>query len=316
MLEAGGIEQLVRELRTRTDRPFNINLWVSDHDPGGDALDTDAFEASWRLFAPFYREYGLDRPEPPDHYHPKFDSQIDALLEMRPAVFSWVFGIPDPAILEVCRHRGIATLGAATTLAEARALEAAGVDFILATGADAGGHRPAFLEPAEDNLIGTLPLVRAIAREIDTPVIAAGGISDRPGVDAVRTLGADAAQLGTAFLACAESGTNQAHRDALFTRRSEHTVLTRAYTGRLARGIPNRVVAEMEKQAGNLPPFPVTGWFLGPLKRAAIEAGDEDFASLYSGQAAPLLAHRSVDALMDALTTSESLTSKLEGIQS
>lgn len=303
MLEPDGIEQLIRDLRAKTDRAFNINLWVSDHDPGGETLDPEAFEASWRIFEPFYREYGLDRPEPPRHFHPKFEHQIDALLEMRPAAFSWVFGIPDATILEACRARDIATIGAATTLAEARALEDAGVDFIIATGADAGGHRPAFLDAAEHNLVGTLPLARAVAHSVKTPVIAAGGISDRAGIAAVRALGVDAAQLGTAFLACDESGTNQAHRDVLFTDRAQKTVLTRAYTGRLARGIPNRVIAEMEKRAGEMPPFPVPAWFLGPLKRAAIAAGDEDFASLYSGQGAPLLRHRSVAALMDELTT-------------
>lgn len=303
VFEADGIDRLIQRLRTETDGPFNINLWVSDHDPGGLDVSAEAFETSWTLFEPFFDEYGLDRPEPPTDYHPRFEQQVEAVLEGAPPVFSWVFGIPSAKILEACRVRGIRTLGAATTLAEARALDEAGVDYILATGADAGGHRPAFLEPAEDNLIGTLPLVRMIAREIRRPVIAAGGIADRAGVEAVECLGAEAAQLGTAFLATALSGTHAAHRDVLFSGRAEKTRLTRAYTGRLARGIENRVIAEMEKQAGRLPPFPILAWVLGFLKRAALAAGQEDFASLYSGQGAPILEHRTLDALMDELTT-------------
>jgi nitronate monooxygenase len=302
ILEASAIETLAADLRAVTDGPVAFNLWVSDHDPGGEPYSREAFEAVWPIFAPFYAEYGLARPEPPRRYHPRFADQIEAVLEVRPRVFSFVFGIPDRKILEACRARDILTLGAATTLAEAEALDAADVDLILATGFEAGGHRPAFLEPAENNLIGTLPLTRQIAARIKRPVIAAGGISDRAGIDAALALGAGAAQLGTAFLACTESGTHDAHRDVLFSGRARHTVLTRAYTGRLARGIPNRVLTEMDRRAADLPPFPVQAWFLGHLKRAAIEAGDEDFASLYAGQGAPLLKHRKVADLMADLT--------------
>ncbi|RKQ94200.1 NAD(P)H-dependent flavin oxidoreductase [Maricaulis maris] len=302
-LEPDGIEALAARLRAATAGPVALNLWISDHDPGGDPFSSEAFDAVWQVYQPFFAEYGLERPEPQPRYHPRFTEQIDAVLEARPRVFSFVFGIPDRAVLEACRQRDIVTLGAATTLAEAEALDAAGVDLILATGFEAGGHRPAFLEPAEKNLIGTLPLTRQIASRIKRPVIAAGGIADRVGIEGAMALGAGAAQLGTAFLACAESGTNDAHRDVLFTDRARHTVLTRAYTGRLARGIPNRVIAEMDKRAGQLPPFPVQAWFLGHLKRAAIAAGDEDFASLYAGQGAPLLKHRRVSDLMADLTT-------------
>ena len=302
ILEPDGIEALARNSRAATDRPFNLNLWVSDQDPGAEEFDHAAFEAAWQIFQPFYAEYGLDKPEPQARYHPRFTDQVDALLEAAPPVFSFVFGIPSGAILDACRRRGILTLGAATTQAEAEALEDAGVDLILATGFEAGGHRPAFLDAPERHQIGTLPLVRQIASRVKAPVIAAGGIADRAGLEAALALGAGAAQLGTAFLACAESGTNDAHRDVLFTPRARETRLTRAFTGRLARGIPNRVIAEMEARAGQLPAFPVQAWFLAPLKRAALAAGNEDFASLYSGQGAPQLKHRRAAELMAALS--------------
>ena len=228
ILEPDGIETLARDLRAATDQPFALNLWVSDHDPGGYPFPKEAFDAVWPVFEPYFREYGLDRPEPAARYHPRFEDQVEAILAVQPRVFSFVFGVPDRAILEACRDRDILTLGAATTLAEAEALADAGVDIVLATGFEAGGHRPAFLEPAEANLVGTLPLTRQIAAHLRVPVIAAGGIADRAGIDAALALGAGAAQLGTAFLACAESGTNDAHRDVLFSPRARHTVLTRA----------------------------------------------------------------------------------------
>lgn len=299
MLDADGIAALAGQLRQATDKAFALNLWVSDHDPGGRAVCDEAFERAWAIVAPFYREYGLDKPEKPELFHPRFDQQIDALIEARPRVFSFVFGIPSRAILDACRRHDIVTVGAATTPAEAIALDEAGVDVVLATGFEAGGHRPSFLARAEDSLMGTLALTRVVASHVRKPLIAAGGIVDGHGVRAVLALGAGAAQLGTAFLACTESGIVDTHREILFSDRAQHTVLTRAYTGRLARGIPNRVIAEMEKH--RLPPFPVQAWFMSKLKAAAMARGDEDFLSLYSGQGAPLLRHRSARRLVGEL---------------
>jgi nitronate monooxygenase len=299
MLSADGISALAKDLRRATDKPFALNLWIGDHDPGGRAIPREAFERAWEIVAPFYREYGLDKPEQPVDFHPRFEEQIDALIEARPHAFSFVFGIPSRAVLAACRQRDIVTIGAATTPAEAQALDGAGVDVILATGFEAGGHRPSFLARAEDSLMGTLALTRIVALRVQKPVVAAGGIVDGRGIRAAIALGASAAQLGTAFLACTESGTAAVHRDILFSDRARHTVLTRAYTGRLARGIPNRIIAEMEKH--KLPPFPVQSWFVSKLKAAAMAKGDEDFLSLYAGQGAPLLKHRSADGLMKDL---------------
>ncbi|MBB5518683.1 NAD(P)H-dependent flavin oxidoreductase [Amphiplicatus metriothermophilus] len=301
LLEGDEIVRLAADLRAATARPFAINLWAAQPDTETAALDDETFERAWRAFEPLYRELGLDKPEPPSRYHPRFEDQVDALLEARPPVFSFVFGVPAPAVLAECRRRDIATIGAATTLAEAEALDGAGVDLILATGFEAGGHRPSFLKRAEESLTGTLALTRAAAARANRPVIAAGGIVDAAGIAAVLALGAGAAQLGTAFLACAESGTNDAHREALFSPQAEETVLTRAYTGRLARGMPNRLVEELTARAGALPSYPAQGWFVSKLKAAALAQNRADFLSLYAGQGAPLLKHRSARDLMAAL---------------
>lgn len=303
LLEGDEIVNLAADLRAATDGSFAINLWMdwSGEDETETVPAAESFERAWRAFEPLYRELGLDKPEPPSRYHPRFEEQIDALLEARPPVFSFVFGVPDRAVLDECRRRDIATIGAATTLAEVEALDEAGVDLILATGFEAGGHRPSFLNRAEESLTGTLALTRAAAARTRRPVIAAGGIADAAGIAAVLALGAGAAQLGTAFLACVESGTSNAHREALFSPQAEETVLTRAYTGRLARGAPNRLIKEMTARTDALPPYPAQGWFVSKLKAAALAQNRPDFLPLYAGQGAPLLRHRSAGDLMNAL---------------
>lgn len=304
-LEPDGLEARLSALNAATNKPFAVNLWVSDHDPEARDFSQEAYDAAWRVFAPLYAEYELEKPERPQKYHPRFDEQIEVLLESAPQIFSFVFGIPDKRILDACRARNIITIGAATTLQEARALEDADIDYILATGFEAGGHRVSFLKPAEESLMGTLALTRLVAAQTSKPVIAAGGIVDADSAAAALRAGASAVQIGTAFLACQESGTTDMHRAALFSNRAEQTQLTRAYTGRLARGIPNRLIQHMEHHTehhkGRLPPFPVQAWFVAPLRAASIAAGEDDFLSLYANQAAPLLKHRSAADLITDL---------------
>lgn len=304
MLSPDDIGRVVDELRGLTPAPFAMNLWVSDHDEGGLDLDAATFERGWRLFEPYFRELGVARPEPMTRGHPDFDEQVEALLDARPPVFSFVFGIPTASVLAECRRRDIVTIGAATTIAEALALDAAGVDLIVATGAEAGGHRPSFLASAEASLMGTFSLVQLVSRRVRAPVIAAGGIADGRGVRAAFELGAQAVQVGTAFLACEESGTTDAHRALLFTERAQQTTLTRAFTGRLARGLRNRWTDELEAGSAGLPPFPITSWFVSKLRPAAMAAGRTDLVSLWSGQIAPDLRHHTAADLMRSLLSS------------
>jgi nitronate monooxygenase len=295
------ISALVRELKAHTSRPFAVNLWVSNRDVGGGSLTPEQFDAAFELYEPHYRELGLSKPACPIAFDESFEEQAWALIESEPPVFSFVFGVPSVDILEACSRRGIVTIGAATSIAEALQLDQAGVDLILASGFEAGGHRPSFLRRAEDSLMGTFALTQLIAGRVRAPVIAAGGIVDGRGVRAALELGAQAVQLGTAFLACDESGATAQHREILFSARAEHTELTRAYTGRLARGVPNRLVEIMAHRATGLPPFPIQSWFVSKLRAADAAAGRSDFLSLYAGQSAPNLQHRSVAALMRSL---------------
>lgn len=301
MLAPDDIQRVTSELRAATARPFAVNLWVSDHDAGGLDLDEATLDRYWPLFEPWFRELGVARPDKLQRGHPPFDAQVEALLEAAPPVFSFVFGVPPAAVLEACRRRHIVTIGTATSIAEAQLLDAAGIDLIVATGAEAGGHRPSFLAPAEESLMGTFALVQLVAPRVSAPVIAAGGIADSRGLRAAFTLGAQAVQVGTAFLACEESGTTDLHRAALFSERSHRTVLTRAFTGRLARGLANRWTQELEPRSRELPPFPITSWFVAQLRAAALATGRDDLISLWSGQIAPNLQHRTAAALMRAL---------------
>lgn len=298
-----GVAAAIREL---TSAPFALNLWVSNADPGGLDFTAEDVARLGRVFAPYFAELGAPLPEPPTprQVGHRFDDQVQALLEARPPVFSFVFGVPSAAILAECRRRDIVTVGAATSIAEARALDEAGVDVIVATGSEAGGHRPSFLASAEESLMGTFALVQLVAPRVKAPVIAAGGIVDRRGVQAAFALGAQAAQVGTAFLACEESGATDDHRAALFGDAAHHTTLTRAFSGRLARGLQNRWTREMASRPSDLGPYPLQGWFTGQLRRAAQAQGGPartDLVSLWSSQAAPNLKHHTAGALFDAL---------------
>jgi nitronate monooxygenase len=289
-------------LRKATDKPFNINLWVHDRDERLATFSDDDYRKLSDLFQPYFDELGLAVPARPHDLGPAFQEQVEAVFEARPAVFSFVYGIPDERILEKCRRLGIKTVGAATTVDEAVALEKAGVDAVVATGFEAGGHRVSFLKPAEDSLTGILSLIPQVVDSVRIPVIAAGGIADARGVKAALALGAHGVQIGTAFLATAQSNASQAHKDKLFSNDARYTALTKVFTGRLSRGIRNRLVEELMEKEHLLAPYPLQGKFMGHLKAyPATASSNPQFMSFWSGQSAALLKHRDARALMDSL---------------
>jgi nitronate monooxygenase len=290
------------EIRKLTDKPFGMNLWVSTFDPDGNSLDQATYERVVKILEPYYRELGLAVPPKPSGKARNFADQAAALIEARPAVFSFVFGIPSPEILRACREKSIVTAGGAATVEEAAALEQAGVDVIVASGLEAAGHRTAFLPSAgESTLMGTFSLVPQIADRVKAPVIAAGGIADGRGIAAALTLGAEAAQVGTAFFACEESGASAAHRALLFGEEARHTGLTRAFTGRLARGIYNKFAAELKAMEPQLARYPAQSWIVAPLRAAALEQGRMDLVATWAGQSTPLLKYRKAEELFAAL---------------
>jgi nitronate monooxygenase len=302
-LEPAVIVRAAADIRRLTAEPFALNLWIprEREDPG--SLDASEAARALARLQPYRDELGLPPfLEAPAPTIQDFERQFEAVLEARPAIFSFIFGLlPEPMVAEAHRQ-GIALIGTATTVDEAEALEASGIDLVCASGFEAGGHRGSFLRPAEQSLTGTLALVPQVVSAVRVPVLAAGGIADGRGVAAALVLGAAAAQIGTAFLMCRESGASDLHRKALADRtRARRTTLSRAYTGRLARMLANRFTDEMAQPPRELLPYPLQNELTRELRNEAARAGRDDLLAFYGGQSAPLASLRSAADLVATL---------------
>lgn len=280
-LPRGKVREVIHGIRALTDKPFAINLFADD----GEEASGETVQAAQEAIAKYREELGLPPSAPPAPPVTMAEA-MPALIDERVPIFSFTFGIPPGAILTACRDAGIVTMGTATTVAEARALEDAGVDVIVAQGAEAGGHRGTFDRNAEPPLVGTLALVPQIVSAVRVPVVAAGGIMDGRGVAAALALGAQMASLGTAFLLCPEAGTSAPYRAALRQAQADATVITRAFSGRAARGLANRFTREMS--GAPLAPYPVQNALTREVRSAAALAGKAEFLSLWAGQGAGL----------------------------
>lgn len=295
------IVEVDREIRLQTNKPYALNLWVSDIDDQATHYSSQEFHHLQELWKPYFNALTIPLPEMPAPARSKFSEQIETLLRIQPPVLSFIFGIPPKEVLRDCKKRGIITIGAATTPDEAIALEEADVDVIVASGFEAGGHRPSFLRAAEDSLMGTFSLLPQIVDAVQTPVIAAGGIADARGIVAAFTLGASAVQIGTAFLACAESNATTEHKRTLFSNRAKYTTLTTAFTGRLARGTKSTISEEMKQHAKTTAPFPLHSAFIGPLRAAALAQQQPEKITFWAGQSAPMLKHTTASSLIQFL---------------
>lgn len=273
-------------IRQKTDRPFNVNFFC--HTPP--AYDT-VRETRWRdRLAPYYKEFGLDpKMDVPVSNRTPFDENLCALVEeFRPRVVSFHFGLPENKLLERVKASGAIIMSSATTVEEATWLEDHGCDIIIAQGAEAGGHRGNFLTHDMAAQIGTFALVPQVVDAVKTPVIAAGGVTDARGIVAALALGAAGVQIGTAYLYTPEARIAPLHHAALRSERAGNTVLTNVFTGRPARGILNRIMAETGPLSDDAPSFPLAGGALAPLREASEKAGSDGFMSLWAGQAARL----------------------------
>lgn len=281
MLDSVALRRALTTLGSGPDRPFNLNYFC--HEPPVPDAPRDA---AWRAaLAPYYREFGLDVdaiPAGPGRL-PLDAAAVELIEEFRPAVVSFHFGLPDPSLLARVRATGARIFASATTVEEARWLDARGVDAVIAQGLEAGGHRGHFLSHDLSRQSGTFALVPQLVRAVRAPVIAAGGIADAAGVSAAFALGAALVQLGTAYLLCKEATTTTMHRAALASEASHRTALTRLFTGRPARGIVNRLMRDLN-DADQAPEFPLATNAIAPLRKAAEARGSGDFSPLWSGQ--------------------------------
>ncbi len=299
----GAIADAIAEIRSLTAKPFAVNLWVSVEDEGAFTSGREAFERSLSAVSRYIESLGAPLPEFQPYVPNRFEDQVRAVLDARVPAFSFIFGIPPREVLDECRARGIVTMGTATTPDEAVALEDSGVDVVVASGFEAGGHRGSFLRPAEESLTGTFSLVPQVADAVDMPVVAAGGIADARGVVAALALGAEGVQMGTAFLACVESGASEHHRRALLGGGAGRTALTRGFTGRLGRGIENRLVDELNQPGVEILPYPLQRALMRNLSVPADRAGDPELTPMWAGQSASLTRHADAATLLQCLVS-------------
>jgi nitronate monooxygenase len=286
MLNAAQIREQMAKIRAHTKKPINLNFFCHTS-----PVLNNAREARWReRLAPYYRELEIDPALPiPSSNRTAFDSAMcDLVEETRPEVVSFHFGLPEPGFLQRLKAGGFLLMSSATSAAEARWLEARGVEAIIAQGYEAGGHRGIFLSEDIATQAGTFALVPQIVDAVKVPVIATGGITDARGIAAAFALGAAGVQIGTAYLWCPESKVSAPHRAALKSARDDGTALTNLMTGRPARGIVNRLMREVGPISDVAPDFPLAAGALAPLRAKAEAQGSGDFSSMWAGQAAAL----------------------------
>lgn len=289
-LGAASLEQAAQQIqatRALTAKPFNVNVFCHRR-----ATADAAREAAWLShLAGEFRAFGVAPPASLREIYGTArdnDALLAMLLQLKPAVVSAHFGLPGQDWIDALRQAGIITMACATSLDEAEQVERAGIDILIAQGAEAGGHRGTF-DPAADELIGTVALVRMLARRSRLPIVAAGGIMDGAGLAAALRIGASAAQMGTAFVLCPESSADAAYRSALKSDRAHHTAITSAISGRPARGLVNRLHALGEqKEAPPVPDYPIAYDAGKALHQAAARHGNHAYAAHWAGQAAPL----------------------------
>jgi len=300
MLTPDQLRDQCGQVREHSNGRYNVNFFVH----AAPVLDPAKDSAMRDLLKPAYEALGVsDVPQATTPF-PSFDqAQLEVMLEERPSVVSFHFGLPGEDMLQALKQADIKILCSATCVAEARELEAKGVDAIIAQGFEAGGHRGTFAKPYEKGEVGTMALVPQVVDAVSVPVIAAGGIADGRGIAAALALGADGVQIGTAFLRCPESATNTAYREALKSSDDTKTRITHAFSGRPARGIENRYIRDMAGKEDQFPDFPIPNSLTGPLRAASGKVDSPDYMSLWSGQAGALSRDLPAGELVETLIT-------------
>lgn len=293
--------EMIEQTRTLTDKPFNANVFCHQSAP----RDLESEKLWLNHLDALFSEFGAEPPVAIDEVGISFrdsDDMLQVLLETRPAVVSFHFGLPQPHQLNALRDAGIFLFATATNLEDAKALVTAGVDAIVAQGIEAGGHRGLFDPDQDDQRLSTTVLVRLLTQHLQVPVIAAGGIMDGYGVRAMLDIGAVAAQMGTAFILCPETAANDGYRNALKSERTQSTRLTKVLTGRPARGMTNRYIDHSEQPGSPQPPaYPLATDAARKLAALAEAVGNFAFTAHWAGQGAPLAREMSASGLVSTL---------------
>lgn len=296
------IRELGKEIKAATQKPYNLNLWVPLKEDPLHYFKAEDFEKWKREFLGYFEALDLPDPEMPVPKKNNFEEQVEAMLEVSPPVASFIFGVPDKEVLKELKKSGITSMAAATTVEEALVIEDSAVDIVLLTGQEAGGHRPSFLKAAEASLANTEDLVKKVLPKIRKPIVAAGGISNGQRAGHYFNMGVAAVQIGTAFLACDESGASTYHKQLLRSENVFHTHLSRAFTGRLARTISNRFSSDFNgMESGIHAPYPLQSQLLSPLMKEYREQHKMDYVAHWAGEPAEALKETQATVLFKKL---------------
>lgn len=279
-MSAQDLQTAIQQTKQKTSKTFGVNLFVPSETP---SVSDEQKKAAIKATLVYREELQLPEPKLDKPAFEDFAKLMDVVFKEKPAVFSFTFGLLDKAYLQECSRLGIYVIGTATNLEEAKQLQASGVDAVVAQGEESGGHRGMFTPKQPDSGVGVEALTKTLVKELKVPVIAAGGLMTGAHVAQALSWGAQAAQLGTAFLLCPEAGTSEPYRQALREGKSKTPRLTRVFSGRIARGIENRFMAEMECQADAILPWPVQNAFTRDIRQKSAQMGKSDFLSLWAG---------------------------------
>ncbi len=291
------IDSAAAAVRAKTSRPFGINLFAPLPAPAGPGIP----QTMLARLRPYFAELGAPMPTSASSPTSRFDEQLAAALESGASCFSFTFGLLPSKVVAQIKARNMFLIGTATTVDEAVQLEKLGVDAIVTQGSEAGGHRGSFATEFTQAMIGTISLVPQVVDAVRVPVIASGGIMDGRGIVAALAVGAQAVQMGTAFLTCKEAGVPEVYKQAILNAQEDQTRITRAFSGRPARGIVNRFMADIDQDPASIPEFPIQNSLTRPLRTAAAKQGRAEFLSLWVGQGVRLARRQSATELVERL---------------
>lgn len=298
-LNAEQTRKLIREVKQLTSNHFGINLFV----PNEFALSKNKIETANHLLRPFREHLNIDNeggPNLPDSQsiNQSFIEQIQVVIEEQVPICSFTFGLPTPEVVFELKQHNIVVIGTATTVSEAIEVNKIGMDIVVVQGSEAGGHRGNFLNIFQESQIGLMSLIPQVVDAVKIPVIAAGGIMDKRGLQASLCLGAKAVQMGTAFLTCYESGAHKVHKEAIQKASEDEIVLTRAFSGKWARGINNTFISEMQSYENEIPDYPIQNTLTQAIRKASAAQNQQEFMSLWSGQSPRLAKNQTVKELI------------------
>lgn len=296
-LDASGLQSQIREVKSLTDHPFGVNVFILQKAE----TTEEEIKKAYDLLQPYREELQIQSEVPTFSNTKTFEEQINVIIEEKVPVVSFTFGLPSKEVISMLKEKEITVMGTATTVKEAMMVEELGMDAVVVQGSEAGGHRGHFLREAGESLIGLMSLIPQVTDHVTIPVIAAGGIMDGRGIVAASVLGAKGVQMGTAFVTCKESGAHPLYKEAILHASEDEAVLTKAFSGKEARSIQNQFINEMKQHESHLPPYPIQNTLTSGIRKSAKQVNKPEYMSLWSGQSPRLSKNITVEELFQKM---------------